>query len=100
MIISKWNFYRIIQPGGPGWKKTIDDAKSESQEIVTDKQPWSVPSGILAMILAMILVYSIMFATGYYIYGDYNYAIALSGLAMISAYFLIKVWKKIKVNIL
>jgi len=95
-----FNFYRIIQPGGPGWKKTIDDAKSESQEIVTDKQPWSVPSGILAMILAMILVYSIMFATGYYIYGDYNYAIALSGLAIISAYFLIKVWKKIKVNIL
>jgi len=95
-----FNFYRIIQPGGPGWKKTIEDAKSESQEIVTDKQPWSVPSGILAMILAMILVYSIMFATGYYIYGDYNYAIALSGLAMISAYFLIKVWKKIKVNIL
>ncbi len=95
-----FNFYRIIQPGGPGWKKTIEDAKSESQEIVTDKQPWSVPSGILAMILAMILVYSIMFATGYYIYGDYNYAIALSGLAIISAYFLIKVWKKIKVNIL
>ena len=95
-----FNFYRIIQPGGPGWKKTVEDAKSESQEIVTDKQPWSVPSGILAMILAMILVYSIMFATGYYIYGDYNYAIALSVLAMISAYFLIKVWKKIKVNIL
>ena len=94
-----FNFYRNIQPGGPGWKKTIDDAANENYEIVTDKQPWSVPSGILAMILAMILIYSIMFATGYWIYGDYNWAIALSVLVVISGFLLSRIWKKIKVTI-
>jgi solute:Na+ symporter, SSS family len=94
-----FNFYKKIQPGGPGWKKTIDDADNENHEIVTDKQPWSVPSGILAMILAMILIYSIMFATGYWIYGDYNWAIALSILVVISGFLLSKIWKKIKATI-
>lgn len=94
-----FNFYEKIQPGGPGWRKTIKDAKSESQEIVTDKQPWSVPSGILAMILAMFLIYSTMFATGYWIYGDYNWAIALSVLAVVSGFLLSKMWKKIRVSV-
>lgn len=94
-----FDFYEKIQPGGPGWKKTIEDAKSENQEIVTDKQPWSVPSGILAMILAMILIYSAMFATGYWIYGDYNWAVALSLLVVISGILLSKMWKKIRANI-
>ena len=94
-----FKFYKKIQPGGPGWKKTIEDAKKESQEIVTDNQPWSVPSGILAMILAMILIYSSMFATGYWIYGDYNYAIALSLLVIVSGVLLSKMWKKIRATI-
>jgi len=95
-----FSFYKKIQPGGPGWRKTIDDAANENHEIVTDKQPWSVPSGILAMILAMILIYSIMFATGYWIYGDYYLAIALSILVIISGFLLAKIWKKIRANIL
>jgi SSS family solute:Na+ symporter len=94
-----FDFYKKIQPGGPGWKKTIEDATNESQEIVSDTKPWSVPSGILAMILAMILIYSAMFATGYWIYGDYNYAIALSIVVVISGYLLSKMWNKIKVSI-
>ncbi len=92
-------FYKKIQPGGPGWNKTIADAESENQAIVTDKQPWSVPSGILAMILAMILIYSAMFATGYWIYGDYGYAIALSITVVISGFLLSKMWNKIKASV-
>ncbi len=95
-----FDFYKKIQPGGPGWNKTIQDAKNESQEIVTDKQPWSVPSGILAMILAMVLIYSTMFATGYWIYGDYNYAIVLSLVAVVSGFLLTKMWKRIRATIL
>jgi len=41
-----------------------------------------------------------MFATGYYIYGNYQYALPISTLALVSGYFLIKTWKKIRVNIL
>jgi len=94
------SFYLKIQPGGPGWQKVITDAKNENIDIITDKSGWSVPSGIIAMLIGCVLIYSTMFATGYYIYKDYAYAISLTVLAVISAYFLIKIWKKISSNIL
>jgi hypothetical protein len=94
-----FNFYKKIQPGGPGWQKTVDDAKADNVEIVTDKQPWNVPFGILAMLVAMIFIYSIMFATGYWIYGDYNYAITLTIVVITSGFILIRLWKKIKAQV-
>ncbi len=94
-----FDFYKKIQPGGPGWKKTIEAAQAQDEEIVTDTKPWSVPSGILAMVLAMILIYSSMFATGYWIYADYNYAIVLTVLALVAGFLLSKMWNKIKASI-
>lgn len=93
-------FYKKIQPGGPGWKKIVQDAKLENEIIVTDNSPWSVPHGILAMIIAMISIYSALFATGYWIYGKYTLAITLSIVVIISVLLLLKVWNKIKANIL
>ncbi len=94
------NFYKKTQPGGPGWLKVINDAKANNIEIVDAKSGWSVPSGIIAMLLATVLIYSCMFATGYYIYGEYNKAMILTGLIVVSGFFLIQIWKKIRANIL
>ncbi len=94
------DFYKKTQPGGPGWSKIIEEAKTDGVEIVDNNEGWSVPSGIVAMLLACALIYSCMFATGYYIYGDYNYAITLTGVAIVSGFLLIKMWKKIRATIL
>jgi hypothetical protein len=94
------SFYKKIQPGGPGWSKIIQEAKAESIEIVDNDEGWSVPSGIIAMLLGCVMIYSTMFATGYYIYGDYQLAFPLTGLAIVSAYFLVKIWKKVKASVL
>ena len=93
-------FYKKTQPGGPGWKKVIKAAQKEGQELMDNKTGWSVPSGIIAMLLGCIMIYSIMFCTGYFIYGDYQLAFPLLGLAIVSAFLLIKIWKKVKVNVL
>jgi len=85
------NFYKKITPGGPGWKAVVGNNQIE-------KSQWSVPSGILAMILALIMIYSLLFATGYFIYGNFQLGIILTAIAVIAAYLLSKVWKKIKVN--
>ena len=95
-----YNFYRKTQPGGPGWTKIIRDANSNNIDIVTSKEKWSVPSGILAMLLGCVLIYSCMFATGHYIYGHTTSALILTGTAIISGWLLIKTWKKIKSTIL
>ena len=93
-------FYKKTQPGGPGWKKIIDAAKNDSVELVDSDEGWSVPSGILAMLLGCLMIYSTMFATGYYIYGDYQLAFPLTGLVIVSAFFLVKIWKKVKATVL
>ena len=94
------NFYKRIQPGGPGWEKIVSEARKENIELVDSKEGWSVPSGILAMLVGCGLIYSIMFATGYFIYGEYTNALMLTGAATIFAWILLKLWKKIRVNIL
>ncbi|MDB4301133.1 Na+:solute symporter [Flavobacteriaceae bacterium] len=94
------SFYKKTQPGGPGWSKVIKEAKAESVDLIDGEQGWSVPSGIIAMLLGCLMIYSTMFATGYYIYGDYQLAYPLTGLVVVSAYFLIKMWKKIKATVL
>jgi SSS family solute:Na+ symporter len=94
------DFYLRIQPGGPGWKKVIKSANMENIDIVTSNVAWSVPSGIIAMLLGCVLIYSCLFATGYWIYADFSLAIILTITAIISGVMLIRVWKKIKSNIL
>ena len=94
------SFYKKTQPGGPGWKKVIDAAKNDSVELVDSDEGWSVPAGILAMLLGCLMIYSTMFATGYYIYGDYQLAFPLTGLVLVSAFFLVKIWKKVKATVL
>ncbi|WP_324024852.1 sodium:solute symporter family protein [Maribacter sp. BPC-D8] len=94
------SFYRKIQPGGPGWSKVVADAKTDAVEIVKDKEKWSVPAGITAMLLGVVLIYSIMFATGYWIYGRTTQAIVLTIVSAIAGVLLVKAWNRLKGNIL
>ena len=94
------SFYKKTQPGGPGWTKVTNQAKAEGIDIVDTEQGWSVPSGIIAMLLGCSLIYSTMFATGYWIYGETTLALTLTGAAIVSGFLLIKMWKKIKAIIL
>jgi Na+/proline symporter len=94
------SFYKKIQPGGPGWAKVVSKATLDNEEIKNPNEKWSVPSGIGAMVLGVILVYTIMFATGYWIYGDTTLALVLSGVAIVSAFLLKRTWSKMKETIL
>ena len=93
------NFCKKIQPGGPGWKKFIDKNTKKQFKVDGKIDRWNVPSGILAMLLGCGLIYSIMFATGYIIYGEYQTAFVLILSSLIFGIFLIKTWKKIKVDV-
>ncbi|WP_268223736.1 sodium:solute symporter family protein [Sinomicrobium oceani] len=95
-----YSFYQKTQPGGPGWKKIIDQARAEDVNIVDQREKWTVPSGILAMVLGCILVYCCMFATGNWIYGNYPLAIGLTIAIIISGVLLAVVWRKMKSDIL
>ncbi|MEJ2163546.1 MAG: Na+:solute symporter [Robiginitalea sp.] len=93
------SFYAKIQPGGPGWRKVVEKAKADGMS-VDEGRKWSVPSGILAMILGCILVYCSMFATGNWIYGNYGLAAGLTVLVVLSGWYLSRIWNQIKGDIL
>jgi Na+/proline symporter len=86
------NFYKRTTPGGPGWKAIVGDEQ-------INNEGWSVPSGILAMLLALAMIYCLLFATGYFIYGNLQLGGVLVVIAGISAYLLSKVWRRIKVDV-
>ena len=94
------SFYKKIQPGGPGWAKVVANAEKDNVEIVKQGEKWSVPSGITAMLLGVALVYSTMFATGYWIYGRTTSALVLSAIAVVSGLLLIRTWRSMRENIL
>ena len=93
-------FYQITKPGGPGWRKVIEDASKEGIDLIRGETKWTVPSGIIAMLLGCIFVYSCMFATGNWIYGNYGLASGLTVTVLLSAYLLKRVWDGIKGDIL
>jgi SSS family solute:Na+ symporter len=90
-------FYEKIQPGGPGWKKVI--AKINAQQKTKAPAPaWDVPLGIVCMIMGTLAVYSVLFALGSLLYGDYIRMAWLGGLAAISLWGLFYFWRKMSRN--
>ncbi|MCF8346641.1 MAG: Na+:solute symporter, partial [Bacteroidales bacterium] len=65
------SFYMKIKPGGPGWRRVLLKARSEGVELVKEKDlKWDVPTGILAMLLGAVTIYSVLFSIGTSLYGD------------------------------
>lgn len=93
-------FYKKTTPGGPSWKFYFESVCKEKGINYKINQKWSVPSGILAMLLGCVFIYSILFATGFWIYGNIKSGLFATSLILISLYFLIKVWKKLKNKLL
>jgi uncharacterized sodium:solute symporter family permease YidK len=95
-----YRFYRKTQPGGPGWKKVISEAKSDNEDLIQTSEAWSVPAGIIAMLVGCVFIYSAMFTTGYFIYGETFKALGLLAVCVVSGLLLIQVWKRVKGKIL
>ncbi|MDF9796944.1 SSS family solute:Na+ symporter [Catalinimonas alkaloidigena] len=86
------SFYKRVYPGGPGWKKVVEEAEKEGVMLDQNQKGWDVPQGIICMILGVIAVYSALFATGQWLYSNTGLALLFTGLAIVSSFFLFKVW--------
>lgn len=85
-------FYEKTNPGGPGWKriKTMSNLNSKNLE-----KEWIVPSGILCMILGCFAIYSALFSTGYFIYGELVNGFIFLISTIVFSFSLFKISKKI-----
>ncbi|MDT8414425.1 MAG: sodium:solute symporter family protein [Flavobacteriaceae bacterium] len=94
------NFYIKIKPGGPGWAKVVKKAASDGVILNKGEAGWSVPSGILAMLVGCAMVYSALFTTGNLIYGKTTEATIAFVLTIVFAIVLKKVWAKVRTRVL
>jgi len=86
------DFCRKIHPGGPGWKHVYAAIEEEGGEVAGDAV--NLPRGILCMVLGCALVYSGLFATGFWLYGQLLSAVILFAVALVSTLLLVKLWGK------
>ena len=89
------NFYKKIQPGGPGWKKVVKESEKNGIIISGKKDKWDVPSGILCMIFGSIAVYSILFGIGYILYSKTTLGFVFILISLVSVLILMKFWKRL-----
>ena len=91
------DFCRKTNPGGPGWKKIKNEALRKNIVLKNESEKaWSVPLGIVCMLLGCFAVYSILFSTGYFIYGEINNGITFLIVGLSFAIFLKHNWNKLK----
>lgn len=87
------DFYNLIRPAGPGWNAIIEKAALEDK--IIKKEPGQLPLELLAMCIAILTVYSALFATGFWIYGDTILAISLTAVASVGSFFIFRIIKKL-----
>jgi Na+/proline symporter len=85
-----FSFYRLVRPGGPGWKAVIKRAEATNVPIDDGKERWDVPYGILCMVFGCLAVYTALFATGAWIYSHFTQALVLTVAAIVSTVLLLK----------
>lgn len=86
------SFYALTQPGGPGWKQVHKPEKRNGE-------PWSVPFGIIAMLIGSVGIYASMFAVGSFLYGNTVTGVALVAICLTATVLLIKLWPRISKTI-
>ncbi|WP_158856643.1 sodium:solute symporter family protein [Lunatibacter salilacus] len=87
-------FYHRVKPGAIGWKKVIAYAEQQGRPIATEDRHSDLPLGILGMVFGCMSVYSGLFATGYWIYGDYGLAAVLTIFSLSASALVLKVWRR------
>jgi len=89
------SFYRKIRPGGSGWKKVIDDAAADGVELKAGGGGAGIGLGIACMVIGCVSIYTALFATGYWLYGEKTLSLVLAGVSVVAAGFIFMNWNKL-----
>lgn len=85
-------FYKKVQPGVTGWKPIADGLTG------IERKSGNLPASILCMLAATFLVYSLLFGTGYIIYGQTQNAFFAIGISIVCVFVLLKNWKYLNMD--
>ncbi len=83
------NFYRKIRPHNFGWAPV---AAVVDQEIEESRKS-SLGDEILMVFLGCVMIYSFLFSTGYFLYGNITACLMTGAIALVAGFFLGRLWK-------
>jgi len=89
------SFYKLIKPWPRGWRPVIDRAIAEGELQPEEVSEGQLPLELSCMVAGVFLVYSALFATGFWIYGETINALLGTAVATAAAYFLYRTWPRI-----
>jgi len=92
-------FYRLTKPGGPGWKKVVEDAIADGEPCDDgDGIGWQMPKQILLVFIGCITIYASLFGIGGLVYGNILQGVILLAVATVGAISLFKIMAKLKLD--
>ena len=91
------DFYKLIKPHSYGWKPVVEQGIKEGAITTADVTVGKLPTELTAMFASIFMVYSLLFTTGYYLYGNWKMTGIGIVLSAICAFILRKAWQRIQV---
>jgi Na+/proline symporter len=86
-------FYRKVRPAGPGWEAIRLEAGISKDEAAQTGE--SIPLALIGWVAGCAVIWSSLFTVGNFLYGKYDYALALGAVFVISGLILLKVINKL-----
>lgn len=88
-------FYTLIRPHAGGWKPVIEKGKQSGQLSTGDITTGQLPRELASMIAGCFMVYGLLFSMGYLLYGQMLYALPGFAVSAVSAWIIVRNWKKL-----
>ncbi len=93
------NFYKLTRPGGPGWKKVVEDARADGEPIDEGQGvAWQMPQQLLMIFFGLIFIYGSLFTIGSFVYGNMVQGMILSIFSIAAVVMLFRLMKKLKLD--
>jgi solute:Na+ symporter, SSS family len=92
-------FYRKVRPGGPGWREVRRRARAMGEPLPDAGAGWDVPTGLLCAAGGCVMVYSALFATGHWIYGNRYLAVLLTATSVAAGLVLLRLWRRLDIEV-
>jgi Na+/proline symporter len=93
-------FYRLTHPGGPGWSKVVKEAVADGDAIDEKDRgrAWEMPIQILCVFAGCVVIYSLLFSIGSFVYGNLPVGFVLAAVSVGGTVFLFKSFSKLRAD--
>jgi hypothetical protein len=87
-------FYQTVKPGGPGWAPVFRRAKERGLDLEAETES-DLPYALSCAALGAVGIYSLLFATGFVLYGRLGLGLLFGAVAVVTLSGIVALWPKL-----